>query len=135
MSILPGSKVRVRSYEEISSMAQKISYNGDLRQFYTRPDGEQDSIWFTHRMKQWCGKEFTVSKIDKIGLFELKGVAEDDPDSNDSDWSFLEDWLEPVTQYVVDFDGTVESSKKEELREVLKQLEDLTEKVRKLLGE
>ena len=135
MNILPGSKVRVKSYEEISSMAQKISDNGDFRQLYTRPDGKQDAIWFTHHMKQWCGKEFTVSKIDGLGLFNLKGVAEDDPNSDDEDWSFLEDWLEPVTQYVVDFDGTLESGKKEELREVLKQLEDLTEKVRKLLGE
>lgn len=135
MSILPGSKVRIKSYEEISSMAEKISDNGDLRQLYIRPNGEQDSLWFTRRMKQWCGKEFTVSTIEKSGLFVLKGITEDDPDSDDSDWFFLEDWLEPVTQYVVDFDGTVESGKKEELREVLKQLEDLTEKVRKLLGE
>lgn len=135
MSILPGSKVRVKSYEEISSMAQKITDAGDLRQLYIRPDGEQDSLWFTEHMKQWCGKEFIVSKIDKAGVFELEGVAEDDPNSDDADWSFLESWLEPVTQYVVDFDGTVDNNNKEELREVLRQLEDLTEKVRKLLGE
>lgn len=135
MSILPGSKVRVKSYEEISSMAEKITDAGDLRQLYTRPDGKQDSLWFVDHMKRWCGKEFTVSKIDKNGLFELKGLTEDDPDSDDDDWSFLESWLEPATQYVVDFDGTVENNKKEGLREVLKQLEDLTKKVRNLLGE
>jgi hypothetical protein len=133
MSFEVGDKVRVKSLEEIEAMSRKEGDSWITK--YKNSKGELDEGYFAEEMVYFCGNEYVICDVDEDGepLYYFQG------DSHQ--YYFLEDWLEPVTpqpvtpQYVVDFDGTVESSKKEELREVLKQLEDLTEKVRKLLGE
>lgn len=76
-----GDRVRVKSFEEISSTLDHVGYT--------------DDIYFNPQMKEYCGQTFVVSNYSWSGHIQLQGVLRSDGRNG---WRWHESWLEPARQ-------------------------------------
>lgn len=99
---------------------------------YKLSDGSNRRIYFTLNMKDACEE---VAKIASINKERYTLEFEHNVFSENQDYEFIEDWLEPYfdeSVYVSSFDDE-EESKSERLKAILDQIEQLAAEARKIV--
>lgn len=134
-----GDKVRVKPISELKKLFKKNAVSDSMGWYYTYKlsDGSNRRIYFTLNMKDACEE---VAKVASIGDTERYTLEfEHNVFSENQDYDFIEDWLEPFDNpicaspiYVSSFDGE-EESKSERLKVILDQIEQLAAEARKIV--
>lgn len=139
MKFKVGDKVRVKPISELKKLFKKNAVPDSMGWYYTYklPDGSNRKICFTLSMKDACEE---VAKIASINKERYTLEFEHNVFSENQDYEFIEDWLEPFDNpvcdsppiYVSSFDGE-EENKSERLKEILDQIEQLAAEARKIV--
>lgn len=139
MKFKVGDKVRVKSFEELKKLFKKNAVPDSMGWYYTYKllsDGSNRRIYFTLNMKDACEE---VAKIASINKERYTLEFEHNVFSENQDYEFIEDWLEPFDNpicvspiYVSSFDGE-EESKSERLKAILDQIEQLAAEAHKIV--
>ena len=134
-----GDRVRVKPISELKKLFKKNAVPDSMGWYYTYKlsDGSNRRIYFTLNMKDACEE---VAKVASIGDAERYTLEfEHNVFSENQDYDFIEDWLEPFDNpicvspiYVSSFDGE-EESKSERLKAILDQIEQLAAEARKIV--
>lgn len=138
MNLKVGDKVRVKPISELKKLFKKNAVPDSMGWYYTYKlsDGSNRRIYFTLNMKDACEE---VAKIASINKERYTLEFEHNVFSENQDYEFIEDWLEPFDNpicvspiYVSSFDGE-EESKSERLKAILDQIEQLAAEARKIV--
>lgn len=135
MKFKVGDKVRVKPISELKKLFKKNAIKDSMGWYYTYKlsDGSNRRIYFTLNMKDACEE---VAKVASIGDAERYTLEfEHNVFSENQDYDFIEDWLEPYTDksiYVSSFDGE-EENKSERLKTILAQIEQLAAEAHKIV--
>ena len=130
-----GDKVRVKPISELKKLFKKNAVPDNLVGWYYTyklSDGSNRRIYFTLNMEDACEE---VAKVASIGDAERYTLEfEHNVFSENQDYDFIEDWLEPFDNpiYVSSFDGE-EENKSERLKTILAQIEQLAVEARKIV--
>ncbi len=139
MKFKVGDKVRVKPISELKKLFKKNAVPDSMGWYYTYKlsDGSNRRIYFTLNMKDACEEVAKVASIDNTERYTLE--FEHNVFSENQDYDFIEDWLEPFDNpicvspiYVSSFDGE-EESKSERLKAILDQIEQLAAEARKIV--
>lgn len=138
MKFKVGDKVRVKPISELKKLFKKNAVPDSMGWYYTYKlsDGSNRRIYFTLNMKDACEE---VAKIASINKERYTLEFEHNVFSENQDYEFIEDWLEPFDNpicvspiYVSSFDGE-EENKSERLKAILDQIEQLAAEARKIV--
>ena len=138
MKFKVGDKVRVKPISELKKLFKKNAVPDSRGWYYTYKlsDGSNRRIYFTLNMKDACEE---VAKIASINKERYTLEFEHNVFSENQDYEFIEDWLEPFDNpicvspiYVSSFDGE-EENKSERLKAILDQIEQLAAEARKIV--
>lgn len=134
MKFKVGDKVRVKPISELKKLFKKNAVPDSMGWYYTYKlsDGSNRRIYFTLNMKDACEE---VAKIASINKERYTLEFEHNVFSENQDYEFIEDWLEPYfdeSVYVSSFDDE-EESKSERLKAILDQIEQLAAEARKIV--
>lgn len=129
-----GDKVRVKPISELKKLFKKNAVPDSMGWYYTYKlsDGSNRKIYFTLNMKDACEE---VAKIASINKERYTLEFEHNVFSENQDYEFIEDWLDPYfdeSVYVSSFDGE-EESKSERLKAILDQIEQLVSEAHKIV--
>ena len=139
MKFKVGDKVRVKPISELKKLFKKNAVPDSMGWYYTYKlsDGSNRRIYFTLNMKDACEEAAKVASIDDTGRYTLE--FEHNVFSENQDYEFIEDWLEPFDNpicvspiYVSSFDGE-EENKSERLKAILDQIEHLAAEAHKIV--
>ena len=135
MKFKVGDKVRVKPISELKKLFKKNAVQDSMGWYYTYKlsDGSNRRIYFTLNMRDACEEAAKVASIDNEGRYTLE--FEHNVFSENQDYDFIEDWLEPYfdeSVYVSSFDDE-EESKSERLKAILDQIEQLAAEARKIV--
>lgn len=139
MKFKVGDKVRVKPISELKKLFKKNAVPDSMGWYYTYKlsDGSNRRIYFTLNMKDACEEVAKVASICDAERYTLK--FEHNVFSENQDYDFIEDWLEPFDNpicvspiYVSSFDGE-EESKSERLKAILDQIEQLAAEAHKIV--
>lgn len=135
MKFKVGDRVRVKPISELKKLFEKNAGPANMVGWYYTyklSDGSNKRIYFTLNMEDVCEE---VAKVASIGDAERYTLEfEHNVFSEDQDYDFIEDWLEPFDNpiYVSSFDGE-EESKSERLKAILDQIEQLVSEAHKIV--
>lgn len=134
MKFKVGDRVRVKPISELKKLFKKNAVPDSMGWYYTYKlsDGSNRRIYFTLNMKDACEE---VAKIASINKERYTLEFEHNVFSENQDYEFIEDWLEPYfdeSVYVSSFDDE-EESKSERLKAILDQIEQLAAEARKIV--
>lgn len=139
MKFKVGDKVRVKPISELKKLFKKNAVPDSMGWYYTYKlsDGSNRRIYFTLNMEDACEE---VAKVASIGDAERYTLEfEHNVFSENQDYDFIEDWLDPFDNptcvspiYVSSFDGE-EESKSERLKAILDQIEQLATEAHKIV--
>ena len=138
MKFKVGDKVRVKPISELKKLFKKNAVPDSMGWYYTYKlsDGSNRRIYFTLNMKDACEE---VAKVASINKERYTLEFEHNVFSENQDYEFIEDWLEPFDNpicvspiYVSSFDGE-EENKSERLKAILDQIEQLAAEARKIV--
>lgn len=138
MKFKVGDKVRVKPISELKKLFKKNAVPDSMGWYYKYKlsDGSNRCIYFTLNMRDACEEAAKVASIDKE-RYTLE--FEHNVFSENQDYEFVEDWLEPFDNpicvspvYVSSFDDE-EESKPERLKAILDQIEQLAAEARKIV--
>ena len=139
MKFKVGDKVRVKPISELKKLFKKNAVPDSMGWYYTYKlsDGSNRRIYFTLNMKDACEE---VAKVASIGDAERYTLEfEHNVFSENQDYEFIEDWLDPFDNptcvspiYVSSFDGE-EENKSERLKAILDQIEQLVSEAHKIV--
>lgn len=93
--IKEGTRVKVKSYEEIKAMATKIEDYGDEELIFENFYQDQEEA-FVKEMIPFCGQEFIVDFQEFDTRIHLR--SEDSKNLYVKDWSFLNEWLIVISE-------------------------------------
>lgn len=135
MKFKVGDKVRVKPISELKKLFKKNAVPDSMGWYYTYKlsDGSNRRIYFTLSMKDACEEVAKVASIYDTERYTLE--FEHNVFSENQDYEFIEDWLEPYFDepvYVSSFDGE-EESKSERLKAILDQIEQLAAEAREIV--
>ena len=139
MKFKVGDKVRVKPISELKKLFKKNAVPDSIGWYYTYKlsDGSKRKIYFTLRMEDACEEAARVASIDDTERYTLE--FEHNVFSENQDYDFIEDWLEPFDNpicvspiYVSSFDGE-EENKSERLKAILDQIEQLAAEAREIV--
>lgn len=139
MKFKVGDKVRVKPISELKKLFKKNAVPDSIGWYYTYKlsDGSNRKIYFTLRMEDACEEAARVASIDDTERYTLE--FEHNVFSENQDYDFIEDWLEPFDNpicvspiYVSSFDGE-EENKSERLKAILDQIEQLAAEAREIV--
>lgn len=135
MKFKVGDKVRVKPISELKKLFKKNAVPDSMGWYYTYKlsDGSNRRIYFTLSMKDACEEVAKVASIYDTERYTLE--FEHNVFSENQDYDFIEDWLEPYFDepvYVSSFDGE-EESKSERLKAILDQIEQLAAEAREIV--
>lgn len=134
-----GDKVRVKPISELKKLFKKNAVPDSMGWYYTYKlsDGNNRRIYFTLNMRDACEEAAKVASIDNEEGYTLE--FEHKIFSENQNYNFVEDWLEPFDNpicvspiYVSSFDGE-EESKSERLKAILDQIEQLAAEAHKIV--
>lgn len=139
MKFKVGDKVRVKPISELKKLFKKNAVPDSMGWYYTYKlsDGSNRRIYFTLSMKDACEE---VAKVASIGDTERYTLEfEHNVFSENQDYEFIEDWLDPFDNptcvspiYVSSFDDE-EENKSERLKAILNQIEQLVSEAHKIV--
>lgn len=134
MKFKVGDKVRVKPISELKKLFKKnATKDNSMGWYYTYKlsDGSNRCIYFVLNMKDACGEAAKVISVDKE-RYTLE--FEHNVFSENQNYEFVEDWLEPLDNpiYVSSFDDE-EENKSERLKVILDQIEQLAAEARKIV--
>ena len=134
MKFKVGDKVRVKPISELKKLFKKNAVPDSMGWYYTYKlsDGRNRRIYFTLNMKDACEE---VAKVASINKERYTLEFEHNVFSENQDYEFIEDWLEPYfdeSVYVSSFDDE-EENKSERLKAILDQIEQLLIEARKIV--
>lgn len=134
MKFKVGDKVRVKPISELKKLFKKNAVPDSMGWYYTYKlsDGSNRKIYFTLNMKDACEE---VAKIASINKERYTLEFEHNVFSENQDYEFIEDWLEPYfdeSVYVSSFDDE-EENKSERLKAILDQIEQLVSEAHKIV--
>lgn len=138
MKFKVGDKVRVKPISELKKLFKKNAVPDSMGWYYKYKlsDGGYKRIYFTLSMKDACEE---VAKVASINKERYTLEFEHNVFSENQDYEFIEDWLEPFDNpicvspiYVSSFDGE-EESKPERLKAILDQIEQLVSEAHKIV--
>lgn len=139
MKFKVGDRVRVKPISELKKLFKKNAVPDSMGWYYTYKlsNGSNRKIYFTLNMKDACEEVAKVASIYDAERYTLE--FEHNVFSENQDYDFIEDWLEPFDNpicvspiYVSSFDGE-EESKSERLKAILDQIEQLAAEARKIV--
>lgn len=135
MKFKVGDRVRVKPISELKKLFKKNAVPDSMGWYYTYKlsDGSNRKIYFTLSMKDACEEVAKVASINDAERYTLE--FEHNVFSENQDYDFIEDWLEPYfdeSVYVSSFDGE-EESKSERLKAILDQIEQLAAEAHKIV--
>ena len=138
MKFKVGDKVRVKPISELKKLFKKNAVLDSMGWYYKYKlsDGDYKRIYFTLSMKDACEE---IAKVASINEERYTLEFEHNVFSENQDYEFVEDWLEPFDNptcvspiYVSSFDGE-EENKSERLKAILDQIEQLAAEARKIV--
>lgn len=138
MKFKVGDKVRVKPISELKKLFKKNAVPDSMGWYYKYKlsDGGYKRIYFTLSMKDACEE---VAKIASINKERYTLEFEHNVFSENQDYEFIEDWLDPFDNptcvspiYVSSFDGE-EENKSERLKAILDQIEQLVSEAHKIV--
>lgn len=138
MKFKVGDKVRVKPISELKKLFKKNAVPDSMGWYYKYKlsDGSYKRIYFTLSMKDACEEVAKVASINKE-RYTLK--FEHNVFSENQDYEFIEDWLDPFDNptcvspiYVSSFDDE-EENKSERLKAILDQIEQLAAEAHKIV--
>lgn len=135
MKFKVGDRVRVKPISELKKLFKKNAVPDSMGWYYTYKlsDGSNRKIYFTLSMKDACEEVAKVASINDVERYTLE--FEHNVFSENQDYDFIEDWLEPYfdeSVYVSSFDDE-EESKSERLKAILDQIEQLAAEAHKIV--
>lgn len=140
MKFKVGDRVRVKPISELKKLFKKNAVPDSMVGWYYTyklSDGSNRKIYFTLSMEDACEEIAKIASIDDAERYTLE--FEHNVFSENQDYDFVEDWLEPFDNpicvspiYVSSFDGE-EESKSERLKAILDQIEQLAAEARKIV--
>lgn len=139
MKFKVGDRVRVKPISELKKLFKKNAVPDSMGWYYTYKlsNGSNRKIYFTLNMKDACEEVAKVASIYDAERYTLE--FEHNVFSENQDYDFIEDWLEPFDNpicvspiYVSSFDGE-EESKSERLKAILDQIEQLAAEAREIV--
>ena len=127
MNFQIGDKIRVKPISELKKLFKKNATKDSMGWYYTYKlsDGSNRRIYFALSMEDACEEVAKIASINREGRYTLE--FEHNVFSENQDYEFIEDWLEPYLDepvYVSSFDGE-EENKSERLKAILEQIEQL----------
>lgn len=138
MKFKVGDKVRVKPISELKKLFKKNAVPDSMGWYYKYKlsDGGYKRIYFTLSMKDACEE---VAKVASINKERYTLEFEHNVFSENQDYEFIEDWLDPFDNptcvspiYVSSFDGE-EENKSERLKAILDQIEQLVSEAHKIV--
>lgn len=138
MKFKVGDKVRVKPISELKKLFKKNATQDSMGWYYTYKlsDGRNRKIYFTLSMKDACEE---VAKVASIREERYTLEFEHNVFSENQDYEFVEDWLDPFDKpicvspiYVSSFDDE-EENKSERLKAILDQIEQLAAEAHKIV--
>lgn len=134
MKFKVGDKVRVKPISELKKLFKKNATQDSMGWYYTYKlsNGRNRKIYFTLSMKDACEE---VAKVASIKEERYTLEFEHNVFSENQDYEFVEDWLEPYLDnsiYVSSFDDE-EENKSERLKAILDQIEQLATEAHKIV--
>ena len=135
MKFKVGDKVRVKPISELKKLFKKNAVPDSMGWYYTYKlsNGSNRKIYFTLNMKDACEEVAKVASISDAERYTLE--FEHNVFSENQDYDFIEDWLEPYfdeSVYVSSFDDE-EENKSERLKAILDQIEQLAAEAHKIV--
>ena len=139
MKFKVGDKVRVKPISELKKLFKKNATKDSMGWYYTYKlsDGSNRRIYFALSMEDACEEVAKIASINREGRYTLE--FEHNVFSENQDYEFIEDWLDPFDNpicvspiYVSSFDGE-EESKPERLKTILDQIEQLVSEAHKIV--
>ena len=138
MKFKVGDKVRVKPISELKKLFKKNAVPDSMGWYYKYKlsDGGYKRIYFTLSMKDACEE---VAKVASINKERYTLEFEHNVFSENQDYEFIEDWLDPFDNptcvspiYVSSFDDE-EENKSERLKAILDQIEQLVSEAHKIV--
>ena len=138
MKFKVGDRVRVKPISELKKLFKKNATKDSMGWYYTYKlsDGSNRRIYFTLNMKDACEE---IAKVASINEERYTLEFEHNVFSENQDYEFIEDWLEPFDNptcvssiYVSSFDDE-EENKSERLKAILDQIEQLAAEAHKIV--
>ena len=139
MKFKVGDKVRVKPISELKKLFKKNAVPDSMVGWYYKyklSDGGYKRIYFTLSMEDACEE---VAKVASINEERYTLEFEHNVFSENQDYEFIEDWLDPFDNptcvspiYVSSFDGE-EENKSERLKTILDQIEQLAAEAHKIV--
>ena len=138
MKFKVGDKVKVKPISELKKLFKKNAVPDSMGWCYKYKlsDGGYKRIYFTLSMKDACEE---VAKVASINKERYTLEFEHNVFSENQDYEFIEDWLDPFDNptcvspiYVSSFDGE-EENKSERFKAILDQIEQLVSEAHKIV--